>query len=111
MQSFAAACLIDRPHKTNWVARSPPGYTFVRKEADSSSLLIRVLRLPGVVRFVTSGRELVAAHDTEIETVRAFAQNDAIYEAGSFQRWVSKSGCVALASRPYWEVVISASCY
>ena len=30
-----------------------PGYTFVRMEAEPD-LLIRVLRLPGVVRFVTS---------------------------------------------------------
>src|ERR1700685_4467315 len=36
-----------------------PGYTFVRMEAEPE-LLVKVLRLPGLVRFVTYGRELVA---------------------------------------------------
>ena len=52
-----------------------PGYTFVRMEAEPESL-IRVLRLPGMVRFVTSGRELVAVPNEEIETVRALVQSN-----------------------------------
>ena len=58
-----------------------PGYTFVRMEAEPQSL-IRVLRLPGMVRFVTSGRELVAVPNEEIETVRALVQSNTSYEPG-----------------------------
>ena len=52
------------------VVESPlfPGYTFVRMEADPK-LLVKVLRLPGLVRFVTSGRELVPVPNEEIESV------------------------------------------
>jgi transcription antitermination factor NusG len=60
-----------------------PGYTFVRMEAEPESL-IRVLRLPGMVRFVTSGRELVAVPNEEIETVRALGQSNTSYEPGPF---------------------------
>ena len=60
-----------------------PGYTFVRMEAEPESL-IRVLRLPGMVRFVTSGRELVAVPNEEIETVRALVQSNDSYEPGPF---------------------------
>jgi transcription antitermination factor NusG len=42
-----------------------PGYMFVRMVADPA-LLSTVERLPGLVRFVTSGRELVAVTDAEI---------------------------------------------
>jgi transcription antitermination factor NusG len=60
-----------------------PGYTFVRMEAEPKSL-IKVLRLPGMVRFVTSGRELVAVPNEEIETVRALVQSKGNYEPGPF---------------------------
>ena len=60
-----------------------PGYTFVRMEAEPK-LLIKVLRLPGMVRFVTSGRELVAVPNQEIETVRALVQSNTSYEPGPF---------------------------
>jgi transcription antitermination factor NusG len=60
-----------------------PGYTFVRMEADPQ-LLIKVLRLPGMVRFVTSGRELVAVPNEEIEAVRAVVRSNASYEQGPF---------------------------
>jgi transcription antitermination factor NusG len=52
-------------------------------EAVSTSL-VEVLSLPGLVRFVTSGRELVAVPDLEIEMVRALTQSDASYEPGPF---------------------------
>jgi transcription termination/antitermination protein NusG len=67
------------------VVESPlfPGYTFVRMEAEPESL-IRVLRLPGMVRFVTSGRELVAVPNEEMETVRALVQSNTSYEPGPF---------------------------
>jgi len=60
-----------------------PGYTFVRMEADPK-LLVKVLRLPGLVRFVTSGRDLVEVPDREIDTVRALVQSKTSYEPGPF---------------------------
>jgi transcription antitermination factor NusG len=60
-----------------------PGYTFVRMEAEPK-LLIKVLRLPGLVRFVTSGRELVAVPNEEIDAVRALVQSNTSYEPGPF---------------------------
>jgi transcription antitermination factor NusG len=60
-----------------------PGYMFIRMDAKSQSL-VEVLSLPGLVRFVTSGRELVAVPDLEIEMVRALIQSDASYEPGPF---------------------------
>jgi len=60
-----------------------PGYTFVRMEAEPR-LLVKVLRLPGLVRFVTSGRELVAVSDGEMATVRALVQSNTSYEPGPF---------------------------
>jgi transcription antitermination factor NusG len=60
-----------------------PGYMFVRMEADPKSL-VKVLRLPGLVRFVTSGRELVPVPNAEIDTVRALTQSDVSYEPGPF---------------------------
>ena len=60
-----------------------PGYTFVRMEAEPK-LLIKVLSLPGLVRFVTNGRELVAVPDEEIETVRALVRSNTSYEPGPF---------------------------
>ena len=47
-------------------------------------LLIKVLRLPGLVRFVTSGRELIPVPEHEMETVRALSQNSCHYELGPF---------------------------
>jgi transcription antitermination factor NusG len=52
-------------------------------EAQPESL-IKVLRLPGMVRFVMSGRELVAVPNEEIETVRALVQSNTSYEPGPF---------------------------
>ncbi len=60
-----------------------PGYTFVRMEPEPR-LLVKVLRLPGLVRFVTSGRELIAVPDEEIATVRALAQSNTNYQPGPF---------------------------
>ncbi len=60
-----------------------PGYTFVRMEAEPK-LVIRVLSLPGLVRFVTNGRELVAVPNAEIETVRALVRSNTSYEPGPF---------------------------
>jgi transcription antitermination factor NusG len=60
-----------------------PGYMFIRMDAKSQSL-VEVLSLPGLVRFVTSGRELVAVPDLEIEMVRTLIQSDASYEPGPF---------------------------
>jgi transcription antitermination factor NusG len=60
-----------------------PGYTFVRMEAEPQSL-IKVLRLPGMVRFVTSGSELVAVPDAEIDAVRRLTGNDVSYVPGPF---------------------------
>jgi transcription antitermination factor NusG len=60
-----------------------PGYTFVRMEAEPE-LLIKVLRLPGLVRFVTYGRDLVAVPNAEIETLRALVQSHTSYEPGPF---------------------------
>jgi transcription antitermination factor NusG len=47
-------------------------------------LLVKVLRLPGLVRFVMSGRELVAVPNEEIETVRALVQSSISYQPGPF---------------------------
>lgn len=60
-----------------------PGYGFVRMEADPKSL-VKVLRLPGLVRFVTSGRELVSVPSEEIESVRAVVQSNTCFEPGPF---------------------------
>jgi transcription antitermination factor NusG len=74
-----------------------PGYTFVRMEADSKSLL-KVMRLPGIVRFVTTGRELIPIPDDEIEAVRGVLQSDASYEAAPFpavgERVRIRGGCL-----------------
>jgi transcription antitermination factor NusG len=79
-----------RPEVRRWSDRtklveSPvfPGYMFVRMDAKSKSLL-EVLSLPGLVRFVTSGRELVAVPDLEIEMVRALTRSGISYEHGPF---------------------------
>ena len=60
-----------------------PGYMFVRMVADPA-LLSTVARLPGLVRFVTCGHELVAVTDAEMTNVRAVAANDTEYEPGPF---------------------------
>jgi len=60
-----------------------PGYTFVRMEAEPE-LLIKVLRLPGLVRFVMSGRELVPIPNQEIDAVRALVQGSTSFESGPF---------------------------
>jgi len=60
-----------------------PGYLFVRMEADPK-LLVRVLRVPGMVRFVTRGRELVSVPNVEIEAVRALIRSDVSFDVGPF---------------------------
>lgn len=60
-----------------------PGYMFVRTETDPR-LTMRVLSLPGMVRFVTFGRDLVAVPNAEIEAVRALVQSNVICEPGPF---------------------------
>jgi transcription antitermination factor NusG len=60
-----------------------PGYTFVRMEAESRSL-IKILRLPGVVRFVTAWGDPIAVPNAEIETVRVLIQSNTSYERGPF---------------------------
>ena len=93
-----------------------PGYTFVRMEADPK-LLIKVLRLPGLVRFVTSGRELVEVPDKEMDTVRALVQSKTSYEPGPFpavgERVRIHGGClqgiegVLTAQKGSEEIVVS----
>jgi transcription antitermination factor NusG len=74
-----------------------PGYTFVRMEADPE-LLIKVLRLPGLVRFVTCGRDLVAVPVAEMDAVRALAASNAGYEPAPFpavgERVRIRGGCL-----------------
>lgn len=79
-----------RPEVRRWSDRTKlvelpvfPGYMFVRMDAKSKSLL-EVSSLPGLVRFVTSGRELIAIPDSEIEMVRALTQSGASFEHGPF---------------------------
>jgi transcription antitermination factor NusG len=85
-ESFAPMRLeIRRWSDRNKLVESPvfPGYMFVRMEAEATSL-VEVLSLPGLVRFVTSGRKLVPVPDFEIEMVRALTQSGASYEPGPF---------------------------
>jgi transcription antitermination factor NusG len=60
-----------------------PGYTFVRMEA-LPELLVKVLRIPGMVRFVTSGRDLVPIATAEIEAIRALMQSEPACAPGPF---------------------------
>jgi transcription antitermination factor NusG len=93
-----------------------PGYTFVRMEAEPE-LLIKVLRLPGMVRFVTYGRGLVAVPNEEIETIRALVESNCSYESGPFPALGEKvrihGGClegiegVIMAESGRGEIVIS----
>jgi transcription antitermination factor NusG len=93
-----------------------PGYTFVRMEAEPE-LLIKVLRLPGLVRFVMSGRELVAVPNEEIETVRTLVQSSISYQPGPFpavgERIRIHGGClegvegILIAQTGRGEIVIS----
>jgi hypothetical protein len=55
----------------------------LRMEA-APELLIKVLRLPGLVRFVTRGSDLVAVPSAEMEIVRAIAASNAGCEPGPF---------------------------
>jgi transcriptional antiterminator NusG len=75
-----------------------PGYMFVHMVADPK-LVTTVLRLPGLVRFVTAGRELVAVPNAEMETVRALVESgDTSYQAGPFpavgERVRIRGGCL-----------------
>jgi transcription antitermination factor NusG len=100
------------------VVESPlfPGYTFVRMEADPK-LLVRVLRLPGLVRFVTSGRELVPVPNEEIESVRTLLQSNTPSQPGPFpvvgERIKIRGGClegvegIMMAQTGRGEIVIS----
>jgi transcription antitermination factor NusG len=93
-----------------------PGYTFVRMEAEPE-LLIKVLRLPGLVRFVTSGRELVAVPNEEIDVVRTLVQSHTAYEPGPFpaigERVRIRGGClegvegILIAQTGRREIIIS----
>jgi transcription antitermination factor NusG len=93
-----------------------PGYTFVHTDTDPRSL-VRILRFPGVVRFVTNGREFVPVQDIEVETVRALAQSEASFETGPFpavgERIRIRGGCLdgvegVLTSQPSRrEIVVS----
>ncbi len=60
-----------------------PGYMFVRMIPDPVSLN-SILRLPGMVRFVTAGRDLVAVPNTEMDRVRAVTESDGACEQGPF---------------------------
>jgi transcription termination/antitermination protein NusG len=85
-ESFAPMRLeIRRWSDRTKLVESPvfPGYMFVRMEAESKSL-VEILSLPGLVRFVTRGRELVPVPDLEIEMVRALTESGASYEPGPF---------------------------
>jgi len=94
-----------------------PGYMFVRMVADPK-LLTTVLRLPGLVRFVTFGRELVAVPNAEMETVRALAESGTICEPAPFpavgERVRIRGGClegvegVLRGQKDRREIVISA---
>jgi transcription antitermination factor NusG len=93
-----------------------PGYTFVRMEA-APELLIKVLRLPGLVRFVTRGSDLVAVPSEEMEVVRALAASNIEYEPGPFpavgEKVRIRGGClegvegVLTSQSEHREVVIS----
>lgn len=93
-----------------------PGYGFVRMEPNPRSLT-RILRLPGLVRFVTTGRELVSVPIEEIESVRALVQSDTRFEPGPFpvlgERVRIHGGClegvegVLTAQTGRGEIVIS----
>jgi transcription termination/antitermination protein NusG len=93
-----------------------PGYIFVRMDAVPE-LLVKVLRLPGLVRFVTSGRDLVAVPSEEIEAVRALVNSNTSYEPGPFpvigEKVRIRGGCldgiegVLTAQTGRGEIVIS----
>jgi transcription antitermination factor NusG len=99
-ESFAPMQLVAR----RWSDRTKmvdmplfPGYMFVRTIADPT-LLNTVVRLPGTVRFVTAGNELVAVTDAEMANVRALAANDTGFEPGPFpavgERVRIRGGCL-----------------
>ena len=71
----------DRSKKI--VAPLFPGYTFVRMEAEPK-LLVRVLRLPGIVRFVTRGHDLISVPNAEIAAVRSLVESDEVCEPAPF---------------------------
>jgi transcription antitermination factor NusG len=93
-----------------------PGYGFVRMELEPSSLT-RVLRVPGLVRFVTCGRELAAVPDQEIESIRALVQSDTQFQPGPFpaigEQIRIRGGClegvegILMAHTGRGEIVIS----
>jgi transcription termination/antitermination protein NusG len=93
-----------------------PGYIFVRMDAVPE-LLVKVLRVPGLVRFVTSGRDLVAVPSEEIEAVRALVNSNTSYEPGPFpaigEKVRIRGGCldgvegVLMAQTGRGEIVVS----
>ncbi len=93
-----------------------PGYTFVRMEA-LPELLVSVLRIPGLVRFVTSGRDLLPVPDAEIEAIRTLVQTETNCEPGPFPALGEKirirGGCleglegVLISQTDRREIVIS----
>jgi transcription antitermination factor NusG len=59
------------------------GYTFVRMEAKPK-MVLSVLQTPGLVRFVTQGREFAVVPDAEIESIRSVVQSDVPFESCPF---------------------------
>jgi transcription termination/antitermination protein NusG len=60
-----------------------PGYTFVRMEVKPQAVST-VLRIPGLVRIVTSGREFAVVRDEDIDSIRMVVQNGTRLEPGPF---------------------------
>jgi transcription antitermination factor NusG len=93
-----------------------PGYTFVRMEA-LPDLLVKVLRVPGMVRFVTSGRDLVPIATEEIDAIRALMHSDPACAPGPFpavgEKIRIRGGClegmegILTADAGQGEIVIS----
>ena len=102
IESFAPTCLETRrwSDRTKLVENPFPGYTFVRMEADPE-LLVKVMRLPGLVRFVTCGRDLVAVPVAEINAVRALARVTLVMSQDHFPRWEREYESVAVALKEW----------
>jgi transcription antitermination factor NusG len=56
------------------------------------------LQIPGLVRFVTKGRDFAVVPDEEIESIRAVSRSEIQYEAGEFpalgQKVRIRGGCL-----------------
>jgi transcription antitermination factor NusG len=102
-QGFETFSPVNR-EKRQWSDRrklveSPlfPGYGFVRMEATSKSLS-KILRLPGLVRLMTNGRELLSVTNEEIESLRTLVHCEAHFEPVPFpavgERVRIRGGCL-----------------